>query len=70
MAVSEPDLIVVAGGAGFIGSHLCDRLLSEGHAVLCLDNLQTSRASNLRLLEDAPASPSSRRTSCCRCPWR
>ena len=51
MARSEPDLIVVAGGAGFIGSHLCDRLLSEGHAVLCLDNLQTSRASNLRLLE-------------------
>ena len=51
MALSEPDLIVVAGGAGFIGSHLCDRLLSEGHAVLCLDNLQTSRASNLRLLE-------------------
>ena len=51
MALSEPDLIVVAGGAGFIGSHLCARLLSEGHAVLCLDNLQTSRASNLRLLE-------------------
>jgi UDP-glucuronate decarboxylase len=51
MAFSDPDLIVVAGGAGFIGSHLCDRLLSEGNQVLCLDNLQTSRASNLRLLE-------------------
>lgn len=51
MARSEPDLILVAGGAGFIGSHLCDRLLRDGHAVLCLDNLQTARASNLRLLE-------------------
>ena len=54
MARSEPDLILVAGGAGFIGSHLCDRLLSEGHAVLCLDNLQTSRPSNLRMLEGRP----------------
>jgi UDP-glucuronate decarboxylase len=54
MARSEPDLILVAGGAGFIGSHLCDRLLSEGHAVLCLDNLQTSRPSNLRMLEERP----------------
>ncbi|WP_374944989.1 UDP-glucuronic acid decarboxylase family protein [Sphingomonas sp.] len=54
MARSEPDLILVAGGAGFIGSHLCDRLLREGNAVLCLDNLQTARPSNLRLLEDRP----------------
>ncbi|HVF94637.1 MAG TPA: UDP-glucuronic acid decarboxylase family protein [Sphingomonas sp.] len=54
MARSESDLILVAGGAGFIGSHLCDRLLSEGNAVLCLDNLQTARPSNLRLLEGRP----------------
>ena len=33
--------ILVAGGAGFLGSHLCDRLLDEGHTVVCLDNLLT-----------------------------
>jgi UDP-glucuronate decarboxylase len=54
MARSDSELILVAGGAGFIGSHLCDRLLNEGHAVMCVDNLQTSRASNLRLLEGRP----------------
>jgi UDP-glucuronate decarboxylase len=48
------DLIIVAGGAGFIGSHLCARLLDEGHEVLCVDNLQTARPSNLRLLEGRP----------------
>lgn len=47
-------LILVAGGAGFIGSHLCARLLDEGNQVLCLDNLQTARPSNLRLLEQRP----------------
>lgn len=41
---------LVAGGAGFIGSHLCRTLLETGHRVLCLDNLQTSRASNLDAL--------------------
>jgi len=48
------DPVLVAGGAGFIGSHLCARLLDEGREVICLDNLQTSRASNLRLLEGRP----------------
>ena len=47
-------LNVVAGGAGFIGSHLCRALLDRGEAVLCLDNLQTSRPSNLRTLEGRP----------------
>ena len=47
-------LILVAGGAGFIGSHLCARLLDDGAEVLFLDNLQTARASNLRALEDRP----------------
>jgi UDP-glucuronate decarboxylase len=51
MTRSNRNLILVAGGAGFIGSHLCDRLLSDGDEVLCLDNLQTARPSNLRLLE-------------------
>jgi UDP-glucuronate decarboxylase len=54
MARSDGDLILVAGGAGFIGSHLVLRLLSEGRQVLCLDNLQTARPSNLRLLEGRP----------------
>jgi nucleoside-diphosphate-sugar epimerase/spore maturation protein CgeB len=41
----------VTGGAGFIGSNLCDRLISEGARVVCLDNFQTGRAENLRHLE-------------------
>jgi len=51
MARSDAPLIVVAGGAGFIGSHLTARLLDEGNEVLVIDNLQTARPSNLRLLE-------------------
>jgi len=47
-------LVLVAGGAGFIGSHLCHRLVELGHEVLCLDNLQTARPSNLRMLETLP----------------
>jgi nucleoside-diphosphate-sugar epimerase len=39
--------ILVAGGAGFIGSHLCDRLLALRHTVICLDNLKTGRLANL-----------------------
>ena len=48
------DTILVAGGAGFIGSHLCRALSDAGHRVICLDNLQTARPSNLKLLEDLP----------------
>jgi len=47
-------LTVVAGGAGFIGSHLCRALLDRGEEVLCIDNLQTARPSNLRLLQGEP----------------
>ena len=36
--------ILVTGGAGFIGSHLCEKYLSEGHRVICLDNLQTTHS--------------------------
>jgi nucleoside-diphosphate-sugar epimerase len=42
--------IVVAGGAGFIGSHLCQRLLNENHTVICLDNLLTGSESNINSL--------------------
>jgi dTDP-glucose 4,6-dehydratase len=38
---------VVTGGAGFLGSHLCDRLLAEGHAVICVDNLITGDTANI-----------------------
>jgi len=38
--------ILVTGGAGFIGSHLCDRLIEEGHEVLCLDNFFTAITSS------------------------
>jgi UDP-glucuronate decarboxylase len=48
------DLVVVAGGAGFIGTHLCTALLEQGRNVLCVDNLQTSRPGNLELLIDEP----------------
>lgn len=46
--------VLVAGGAGFLGSHLCDALLAEGHNVICLDNLQTGARRNLRHLEREP----------------
>ena len=38
---------LVTGGAGFIGSHLCDRLLAEGHRVVAVDDLSTGRIANL-----------------------
>lgn len=46
-APAGPKRILVAGGAGFLGSHLCDRLLSAGHEVVCLDSLLTGNVSNL-----------------------
>lgn len=44
--------ILITGGAGFIGSHLCERLLNEGHDVLCLDNLFTGSRDNIIHLMD------------------
>ena len=48
------DIALVAGGAGFIGSHLCRALSERGYEVICLDNLQTARVSNLDALADLP----------------
>src|SRR3954452_23671395 len=38
---------VVTGGAGFLGSHLCDHLLEQGHRVVCVDNLETGSLENI-----------------------
>lgn len=46
--------IIVTGGAGFVGSHLCDRLIAQGHHILCIDNLQTGRTSNIEHLASNP----------------
>jgi len=46
--------ILITGGAGFIGSHLCERLIGEGHEVLCLDNFFTGRRENIFHLLDNP----------------
>ncbi|MCX7816843.1 MAG: SDR family oxidoreductase [Syntrophales bacterium] len=46
--------ILITGGAGFLGSHLCDKLISEGHEVLCLDNLFTGSKDNIRHLLHHP----------------
>jgi len=46
--------ILVTGGAGFIGSHLCERLVAEGHEVICLDNFFTGRRSNVEELLGQP----------------
>jgi nucleoside-diphosphate-sugar epimerase len=47
----DKKVALVTGGAGFIGSNLCDRLIGEGARVICLDNFLTGRAENLRHLE-------------------
>jgi UDP-glucuronate decarboxylase len=46
--------ILVTGGAGFLGSHLCERLVGEGHDVLCVDNYFTGRKDNIAHLMDKP----------------
>lgn len=43
-------VVVITGGAGFLGSHLCDRFLSEGNKVLCVDNLITGNLNNIKHL--------------------
>ncbi len=46
--------ILITGGAGFLGSHLCERLLNDGHDVICMDNLFTGRKQNVQHLMDNP----------------
>jgi dTDP-glucose 4,6-dehydratase len=46
--------VLVTGGAGFVGSHLCERLLADGHSVLCVDNLLTGRLDNVRSFANDP----------------
>ncbi len=46
--------VLVTGGAGFLGSHLCDRLIAEGHEVICLDSLLTGREENIAHLLNHP----------------
>ena len=46
--------ILVTGGGGFIGSHLCERLLEDGHDVICVDNFYTGSKNNIRHLLDSP----------------
>ena len=56
--------ILVAGGAGFLGSHFCDRLIAEGHAVVCVDNLVTGSEANLAQLAREPRFSFERRDIC------
>ncbi len=46
--------ILITGGAGFLGSHLCDKLLAQGHEVICLDNLFTGSKANIAHLSGNP----------------
>ena len=46
--------ILVTGGAGFLGSHLCDRLINDGHDILCVDNLYTGSKANIEHLISHP----------------
>ena len=52
--LNDQKRILITGGAGFLGSHLCDRLLSEDHDVLCLDNFFTGSKRNISHMLDSP----------------
>ena len=44
---TEQPTSLVAGGAGFVGSHLCDYLIKRGHNVICMDNFSTGKVANI-----------------------
>lgn len=52
MGASARLTVVVTGGAGFLGSHLCEHLVAQGHRVICLDNFHTGRPENVRTLAE------------------
>ncbi|MGD9645111.1 MAG: UDP-glucuronic acid decarboxylase family protein [Pirellulales bacterium] len=52
--MSNKPRVLVTGGAGFLGSHLCDRLLAAGHEVICLDNFFTGSKRNIEHLRNHP----------------
>ena len=52
--MTQKPRVLVTGGAGFVGSHLCDRLLAAGHEVICLDNFFTGSKQNIEHLRDHP----------------
>jgi UDP-glucuronate decarboxylase len=54
LKTARPRRVLLAGGAGFLGSHLAERLVREGHEVVCVDNLQTGRLPNLAPLMREP----------------
>ena len=54
-STSSQNRVLVTGGAGFLGSHLCERLLERGDEVLCVDNFYTGSRRNIRHLLDNPA---------------
>lgn len=55
LTMASQKRVLVTGGAGFVGSHLCDRLIAEGHEVICLDNLMTGSLQNIEHLKSTPA---------------
>ena len=54
MLPTQPKRVLVTGGAGFLGSHLCDRLVAAGHQVLCVDNFYTGTRANIAHLLPQP----------------
>jgi len=52
--LDDPMRVMITGGAGFVGSHLCDALLAKGHSVVCVDNLLTGRMENVAHLSREP----------------
>lgn len=54
MKIANRKRVLITGGAGFLGSHLCERMLSEGHDVLCVDNFYSGTKDNITHLLDHP----------------